>query len=421
MEFDGASAQNSPRLSPEEEETFSRPRTTDASTPSFLSSFLPETVRKIMISKNASPMLLVTLFLVSSGLLAQTPENAFEKDPWPVVKEGPIRVFILAGQSNMQGHASLRTLEYLIYNEETAGEFQHWKNREGGWNERRDVWIWTTDGQRHGNLRPGFGQSAMKIGPELGFGWTVGEALDEQVLIIKTCWGGRSVKKDFLPPGAEQPSDEDLAKELERARKRRPETTLEDIRSNYGKAYRDTVSHVREVLGKLDELFPVGKADREVKLSGLVFFQGWNDLVDGSQRGEKYAGYTRRLGQLVRDIRKDLEAPDLPVVIGELGVGGQPGDFQAAQAAVASLPDLEDRVRFAKTHHLWEPEVEELVKQNVWRGKDWVRFYNVGSDRGYHYLGSAKILHGAGVSFAKSMLELLGAPAKDEAGSGEEL
>ena len=35
------------------------------------------------------------------------------------------------------------------------------------------------------------------IGPELGFGWQVANTFDENVLIIKTCWGGKSLKTDF--------------------------------------------------------------------------------------------------------------------------------------------------------------------------------------------------------------------------------
>ena len=123
---------------------------------------------------------------------AQVPESAFDKDPWPAAEQGPVKIFVLAGQSNMQGHAALRTLEYLIYNQETAAEYQQWKDRDGRWAERSDVWVWTTDGERSGNLKPGFGANEIKLGPELGFGWVIGEHLDEQVLLIKTCWGGRS-------------------------------------------------------------------------------------------------------------------------------------------------------------------------------------------------------------------------------------
>ena len=62
-----------------------------------------------------------------------------------------------------------------------------------------------------------------------------------------------------------------------------------------------------------------------------------------------------------------------------------------AQAAVADLPELKGTVKFVRTCEFWEPEVEEMVNQGVWKGPDWVKFYNVGSDRGYHYLGSARV------------------------------
>ncbi len=357
-----------------------------------------------MTRRKTLSTLAMCLFPVVS-ILANVPESAFDKDPWPAPKEGPVKVFILAGQSNMQGHAALRTLEYLVYNEETAAEYQQWKNREGRWTERSDVWVWTTDGQRYGKLTPGYGANEMKIGPELGFGWVMGERLGEQVLLIKTCWGGRSVKRDFLPPGADMPSEEDLQKELENAQKRRPETTIEDIKAPYGKAYREMIAHVIEVLSDLKHYFPEYDGKRGYELAGFVWFQGWNDMVDGRQRAEKYVNYTQRLAQLIKDVRKDLKAPDLPVVIGELGASER-GDFQAAQKAVADLPEFEGNVTFVKTRDFWEPEVEEMVKKNVWQGPDWVKFYNVGSEKGYHYLGSAKIYYRMGKAFAEGMIQL---------------
>jgi alpha-galactosidase len=349
---------------------------------------------------------LTIIAILASLVSANVPESAFNKDPWPMATEGPLKVFVLSGQSNMQGHASLRTLEYLIYNEETAPEYQQWKDNKGSWYHRSDVWIWTTDGERYGNLKPGFGQNEMKIGPELGFGWAIGEHLGEQVLIIKTCWGGRSVKKDFLPPGSPMPSDEELQKQLENARKKKPETTIQQIKAPYGKAYRDMIESVNKVLGNIKQYFPKYDEKRGYEIAGFVFFQGWNDMVDGSQREVQYKDYTTRLAQLIKDVRKDLKAPDMPVIIGELGAG-KPGDFQAAQQAVAKLPDLEGSVKFVKTRQFWEPQVEELVNKGVWKGPDWVKFYNVGSEKGYHYLGSAKIYYQMGKAFAEGMTELL--------------
>jgi len=351
-------------------------------------------------------LVLIAMSIFAGVGLANVPESAFERDPWPMAEEGPVKVFILAGQSNMQGHASLRTLEYLIYNEETAAEYQQWKEHKGGWNQRSDVWIWTTDGQRYGNLKPGFGQSDMKIGPELGFGWVIGEAMSEQVLLIKTCWGGRSVKKDFLPPSADMPPDEQLQEELENAKKRNPNATMEEIKARYGLAYRDTIRHVNEILGDIKKHFPKYDEKRGYELAGFVFFQGWNDMVDGSQREEKYVNYTKRLAQLIKDVRKDLKAPKLPVIIGELGAG-KPSDFQKAQEAATKLPEFEGNVKFVKTREFWEPEVEQMVNDGVWKGPDWVKFYNVGSEKGYHYLGSAKIYYKMGKAFAEGMRELI--------------
>ncbi|MEE8451073.1 MAG: sialate O-acetylesterase [Thermoguttaceae bacterium] len=350
---------------------------------------------------------LVLLSVFAGVASAEVPESAFNKDPWPAAKEGPVKVFILAGQSNMQGHAALRTLEYLIYNEETAAEYEHWKDRYGFWVERRDVWVTTTDGDRAGNLKPGYGASEKVLGPELGFGQVVGEHFDEQVLLIKTCWGGRSVRRDFLPPSAQMPPIEQLQQELDGAKKRNPDATMEEVKARYGKAYRDMIANVNDVLGNLKERFPDYDEKRGYELAGFVFFQGWNDMVDGTQREEKYATYTVRLGQLIQDVRKDLKTPNLPAIIGELGAGGR-GDFQAAQAAVAELPGLKGNVKFVKTREFWEPDVEEMVDKGVWSSPDWVRFYNVGSERGYHYLGSARIYCKMGKAFAEGMVELLG-------------
>lgn len=353
---------------------------------------------------------LLTLILLSNIVIVNSfgkvPESAFDKNPWPMSKNRPVKVFILAGQSNMQGHASLRTLEYLIYNSKTAPDYEQWKDREGRWTERKDVWIWTTDGQRYGNLKPGYGVNEMKIGPELGFGWAMGEQMSEQVLLIKTCWGGRSVKRDFLPPGGDMPSTEELQKELNNARKKNPDITIEQIEERYGKAYKDILAHVKNVLANLKQYFPDYEPKRGYELAGMVWFQGWNDMVDGPQRKEKYINYTRRLALLIKALRKDLAAPNLPVVIGELGASER-GDFQAAQAAVAELPEFKGNVKFIKTREFWEPDVEEMSKKEVWKGPDWVKFYNVGSERSYHYLGSVRIYYKMGKAFAEGMLELM--------------
>jgi len=79
------------------------------------------------------------------------------------------------------------------------------------------------------------------------------------------------------------------------------------------------------------------------------------------------------------------------------------GDILAGGGAARA----QGHVKFVRTCEFWEPDVEEMVNKGVWRGPDWVKFYNVGSDRGYHYLGSARIYYKMGKAFAESMIELL--------------
>ena len=88
--------------------------------------------------------------------------------------------------------------------------------------------------------------------------------------------------------------------------------------------------------------------------------------------------YPHNLTAMFRDLRKDLAAPKLPIVIGELGVGGlemndrakNPEDeeavamvrFREAQRAVAKDPTLK-HVSFVPTVRFWDARLQELRLQ----------------------------------------------------------
>jgi len=82
----------------------------------------------------------------------------------------PVRVFILAGQSNMEGKAKLSLLNYQAEQPATRTLFAKYR-ADGKWVERDDVWIKFLE--RSGRLTVGFG-SPECIGPELAFGWVMG-------------------------------------------------------------------------------------------------------------------------------------------------------------------------------------------------------------------------------------------------------
>jgi hypothetical protein len=120
----------------------------------------------------------------------------------------PVKVFILAGQSNMQGHGTVNgnrgTLESLVA-DDSEGLYGYLVDEDGQWSVRDDVWItYERDASniRSGGLAPGFGVDNNRLGPELGFGHVMGDYHDHQVLLIKTCWGGKSLAVDFRPPSS---------------------------------------------------------------------------------------------------------------------------------------------------------------------------------------------------------------------------
>ncbi len=315
---------------------------------------------------------------------------------------GAVKVFVLAGQSNMEGKAQIPLLEHQISAPETKDLFAH-LHKDGEFIVRDDVWIKFLD--RKGKLTVGYG-SPKRCGVELEFGFTVGDFYREPVLIIKTAWGGKSLFRDFRPPSSGLPDADVLANDLNQSQKRRPQTTEQDIRDSYGNYYRLMVKDVKETLANLDSHFPE-LSGRDVELAGFVWFQGFNDMIN-----EQYtASYSEHMANFIRDVRRDLKAPKLPFVIGQLGVGGDRDAganakrerFKTNQIAPASLPEFQGNVLVVKTDQYWDWEAQAVFDKG-WRQnlEEWNR---VGSDFPYHYLGSHKCYGRIGRAFAKALID----------------
>ncbi len=113
--------------------------------------------------------------------------------------------------------------------------------------------------------------------------------------------------------------------------------------------------------------FPALK-DHQLVISGFVWQQGWNDMIKSDAIGE----YESNCLNLISDLRKQFGISDLPVVIGELGNGGDQDvgqsmlAFRAAQAAVADHGDR--NVAFVKTSQFARPANQS---PNVGHGHHW--------------------------------------------------
>ncbi len=270
----------------------------------------------------------------------------------------PIPVFVLVGQSNMVGHGILSeidestgqeknaTLKWLATNVpeqfgmllEDDGDLYHivTTNHDDGtslrrwgsigkmnkskvtqpiqntkWKTRRDVLVacnsrdvddvspHTTD---HGKLRAGFcagdpGQKDQQLGPELRFGWAVGDALSNywsgdqsKALLLKIAWGGKSLAVDFRPPSSS---------------------------GEVGPFYTSMIAIINNTLTDISNIFP-DEAGRSFQLLGFAWHQGWNDGCDDEMAKE----YETNLENLIRDVRKDLHTPNLPFAIAATGMVG---------------------------------------------------------------------------------------------------
>lgn len=325
----------------------------------------------------------------------------------------PVKVFILAGQSNMEGKAPNALLDHQATDPKTKDLFAHLR-RDDKWFVRDDVFIKFLD--RRGNLTIGFG-SPDRTGPELEFGTVMGDHFQEPVLLIKTAWGGHSLVKMFRSPSAGMPSDDALIKELEQAQdrvrknneknsKNDPLPTMDDIKGPYGSSYHAMLKEVQETMANAGQFFPALQG-RSLELAGFVWFQGWNDQYGGQDE------YRSNLEHFIRDVRKDLNAPQLPFVIAAMGQNGsKPATgpmliIQQAQVAMNDLPDFQGNVKTFRTDLLVDQQAEDLYPQWKERFEEWKL---TGGDHPYHYYGSAIWFNRIGRAMGATMLELLKQP-----------
>lgn len=378
-----------------------------------------------------------------------------------------LQVYVLVGQSNMQGHAKIQTFDYLGDDPATAPLLAKMRGQNGAPTVLDDVRVaYLTggrggDGEATGPLTAGFGArrdpqtSDDKIGPEFTFGIRARELHEGPVLLIKCAWGGKSLHTDFRPPSAgPYPYTEQQLAQL-RERGKDVDQTVTDKRDKTGAYYRKTVAYVRKVLADLGAYHPGYDADDGHELRGFVWFQGWNDMVDRGTYPRRdqpggYDAYSACLAHLIRDVRRDLEAPELPFVIGMMGVGGpvEPGqrrevhaNFRAAMAAPAALPEFAGNVAAVPTDPYWSKELEEIgarigkvsqmarslrnknkrgpnadgsmspaeqraylekYRAEIVGAEDDATYKRGASNGGYHYLGCAKTMAGIGVAFAEA-------------------
>lgn len=184
-----------------------------------------------------------------------------------------LRVFLMAGQSNMEGadaHAN-RIDEYPVF--------------KGAGAPQADVLFTSLNFQEKSGsalwrpLAPG-----DSFGPEVTFARRLKQSGVAPIAIIKSAIGGTTVAFDWNPTAP----------------------------TNGQKLYPRTLKLIRESLQDLD------RSGRKYQLEGVLWHQGENDMLDPRLNRQ----YAQGLTELIARLRQDLQAPRLQWFIGEISEKG---------------------------------------------------------------------------------------------------
>jgi alpha-galactosidase len=184
-----------------------------------------------------------------------------------------------------------------------------------------------------------------------------------------------------------------------------PLPTMEDIKSAYGSSYRNMMAEVDDVFENYETMFPALRG-RKLQMAGFFWFQGFNDQFGDHAPAE----YESNMKQFIKDVRQDLDAPRMPFVIAAIGTNmSRPAAggclaVQTAQLAMNDVPEFKGNVAAFRTDLLVDKEAEQLFASWQNHIEEWKK---VGSDRPYHYLGSAVWYTRFGRAAGDAMLRLM--------------
>ncbi len=301
----------------------------------------------------------------------------------PINGSNKVKVFILAGQSNMEGHGEMNpvgtqgTLEY-IYNDDPT-TYAHLKDG-GSWAVRDDAWIWYRRGGGavlKGGLTTGYGagSSNTTIGPELQFGHSMGDYYTEKVLLIKIAWGGQSLGTDFRPPSSGWSKDV-------------PVTDGDE-----GFYYKQMLDFTVDALDNIATNFPTHNPADGYEIVGFGWHQGWNDRVEPIFAAE----YETNMENFIKDVRLSLGIPRLPFVIATTGMAHNSNYSQVELAQLqmenfTTYPQFDDNVAVIDTQAFWIDASQSPSPSG---------------NQGFHWNRNAKTYYMIGDSMADEMQTLI--------------
>jgi len=348
--------------------------------------------------------ILMSFCLLSMAVSAVAADGPGAK---PADMTKPVQVFILMGQSNMLGMGKITggdgSLEYATKEKK---KYPYLVDEAGHWTERKDVRNVRVMVGKGGGMQlfnnEWLSVKGRTIGPEIGIGHHVGNAVDAPVMILKSCIGNRSLGWDLLPPGSKgyefTDKDKKTGKDVVYTYAGYKETPMrwekgtQAAPANYGwyagKQYDDDTANAKKVLEELDKYYP---GATKYEIAGFFFWQGDKDRYDAGLASH----YEQNLVHFIKQLRKDFNAPGAKFVCATLGQTekGNKSNLNEANILEAQLavdgtsgkyPEFKGNVATVYSHPL-----------------------SLGGASNSHYNGNAETYMNIGEAMGQAMVELL--------------
>jgi hypothetical protein len=243
-----------------------------------------------------------------------------------------------------------------------------------------------TETSTKGPVSVGYGSALTTMGPEYAVGITLERLVDAPILLVKCAWGNTALNAAWLPPSL---SGDELSW-----------------------CWQRVMPQVEKVLADPGAYHPDYDPEVGYEVAGLVWFQGYSDM--GNPK------YGKQLAQLIRDFRKKVNTPDLPVVCGTLGHAAYEqiafaGDVNGGMLKVSRMPEFKGTVDVVNTAPFYPVELD-LLRQvrdalpedsKEARQANEVRARATAKGGSTHYHGSAKFFLLAGDAMARSLANLM--------------
>lgn len=360
-----------------------------------------------MFRRTAKMLLTLALLalLIAPTFAADAAAPLPRPDGKPADMSKPVKVFILMGQSNMVGAGKVAgadktgTLENAVKQEKL---YPYLIDDAGQWTVRQDVRNVRVMVARGGGMGVHNNEwmtiKGGTIGPEIGIGHVIGNALDEPVMILKSCIGNRALGWDLLPPGSERYEYEEVdpktkqkvtyiyAGSKDTAERWVKGEEPKPVPWYAGKQYDDDVKNAKDVLAKLGEYYP-GATKYEV--AGFLWWQGERD----SGREGHSARYEHNLVNLIKALRKDFNAPEAKFVLATLGETSKENAAGNAKLVFDAMTNISDPVK----HPQFKGATATVYSHPLSKG---------GSGNG-HYNGDARTYMNVGEAMGRAMAELI--------------